>query len=136
MTVKLRVPRNFSEELMTPIRDFRDLIVWQRSMDFAVAVYALARRLPKEERFEMAAQLRRAAVSVSSNIAEAAGRSTKKDRRHFYVISGGSLKECESLLLLAQRLGYLTETDGADAFALCDETGRMLTRLRQKLTGR
>ena len=119
---------------MAPIRSFRDLIVWQRSMDFAVAAYALSRRFPKEERFEMAAQLRRAAVSVSSNIAEAAGRSAKKDRRHFYVISGGSLKECESLLLLAQRLGYLHDSDCKGAFALCDETGRMLTRLRQKLT--
>jgi four helix bundle protein len=121
---------------MAPVRDFRDLTVWQRSVDFVVEVYELSRRFPADERFGMTAQLRRAAVSISSNIAEGSGRSSLKERRHFYGTSRGSLKESESLLIVAQRLDFLSEADCKTAFAFADETSRMLTTLRQTMRGR
>ena len=121
---------------MTLIRDFRDLIVWQRSVDFIVEVYGISKRFPGDERFGMTMQLRKAAVSVASNIAEGSGRSSLKDRRHFYGTSRGSLKESESLLLVAERLDYVTAAECATAFGFADETSRMLTRLRQDMRGK
>jgi four helix bundle protein len=121
---------------MPAVRDFRDLIVWQRSVDFAVEVYQITRAFPADERFGVTAQLRSAAVSISSNIAEGSGRSAPKDRRNFYGISRGSLKESESLLLVSQRLGFVTEPACAVALGFADETSRMLTRLRQNLSKR
>jgi four helix bundle protein len=121
---------------MSNVRDFRDLTVWQRSVDFAVEVYKLSRGFPADERFGMTSQLRSAAISVSSNIAEGSARSAPKDRRNFYGISGGSLKEGESLLLVSQRLGFTTESDCATAMSFADETSRMLTRMRQNLSKR
>ena len=93
---------------MAHIRDFRDLIVWQRSVDFIVEVYQLTRRFPVDERYGITSQLRRAAVSVSSNIAEGSGRTSLPDRRNFLGFSRGSMKESESLLLVSQRLGFVS----------------------------
>jgi four helix bundle protein len=121
---------------MPIVRDFRDLTVWQRSVDFAVEVYRLTRVFPKDERFSLTQQVRRAAVSVSSNIAEGSGRSSLKDRRNFYGMARGSLKEAESLLIVGQRLDFIAESDCESAFAYAAETGRMLTKLRQNLRGR
>ena len=121
---------------MPGVTDFRDLIVWQRSVDFAVEVYRLTRRFPPDERFAMTSQLRRAAISVSSNIAEGSARDSLKDRRHFYGTSRSSLKESESLILVGQRLEFLTEAESEVALGYADETSRLLTRLRQSLRGR
>ena len=121
---------------MPPVRDFRDLIVWQRSVEFAVEVYALSRQFPADERFGLTSQLRRSALSVSSNIAEGSGRGSLRDRRNFYGMSRGSLKESESLLLVSQRLDFVSEARCRSAMAFADETSRMLTKLRQQLRDR
>ena len=83
---------------------FRDLPVWQRSVDLADQVYTLSSRFPSAEQFGITSQLRRAAVSVSSNIAEGSGRDTTPDLRKFLSCSRGSVKETESLLLVSERV--------------------------------
>lgn len=86
---------------------FKDLIVWQRAMQFAKLVYGLVKQLPVEERYALADQLRRAAASVPSNIAEGNGRAGNKDYVHFLAISRGSLYETITQLELAKELGYV-----------------------------
>jgi four helix bundle protein len=120
-------------ERVMRIRDFRDLEVWQKSMDLAVDVYTIARRFPREERFELTSQLRKAVVSVSSNIAEGSGRATTKDLLNFLSTARGSLRESESLLLLSQRLGYASERELKAAIQLVHRIGQMLTALRKNL---
>ena len=116
-----------------PIRDHRDLRVWQVAMDLAVETYRVADRLPARERFGLAAQIRRSAVSVVANIAEGNGRLLRGEYLHFLSIARGSLKELETHLALAERLGYVTVEQLAPSFELCDFVSRMLTRLRQSL---
>ena len=114
-------------------QSFRDLIVWQKSMDFAVAVYGLVKGFPREELYALRSQLTRAASSVPANIAEGNSRGTTKDYSNFLSIAKGSLSEAETLLLLAIRLAHVGESDAARAFSLADEIGRMLTAMRAKL---
>ena len=89
------------------ITSFEDLTVWQYSQDLAVTVYATTKDFPKEEMFAMTSQLRRAAYSVSANIAEGFGRKTKCDKLHFYTMAYGSLLEIKNFLYLAHRLQYI-----------------------------
>lgn len=91
------------------MHNFRDLQVWQIAMQVAEDVYLLLADLPREERFELASQLRRSAVSVPSNIAEGAGRGTDKEFAHFLNIAMSSANELETQLLLAKKL--LKETN-------------------------
>lgn len=113
---------------------YQALRVWQSAMDLACAVYRFAKRLPGEERFGLARQMRRAAVSVPSNIAEGYERPSRREYLHFLAIAQGSLAELESQALLAARLGYCPE---AEARALLDNeadlVGRQLRRLRSAL---
>ena len=118
------------------IRDFRDLEVWQRSVDLAAEVYKVCRRFPREERYELSAQLRRAAISVSSNIAEGSGRATTKDFLNFLSHARGSLRETESILLVSQRLGFSTEAQLESVIDLTHRVGQMLTKLRASLKKR
>lgn len=90
---------------------FEQSKTWQSSIDLAVEVYRLLKSFPTEEKFAMSQQIRRAVVSVSTNIAEGFGRTGKKEKAQFYNIAYGSLLEVKSLLLLAQKLGYLTQQD-------------------------
>jgi len=94
-----------------PITNFTDLIAWQKSRDFAIMIYKVTDNFPKTEIFGLSSQLRRAAVSVSSNIAEGFSRNTSKDKNHFYSIAKGSLTEIESQLLISSKLGFLKEKD-------------------------
>ena len=110
-------------------QDFKELIVWQKAMDLVTSVYSLVKLLPKEEQYCLSAQMRRAAVSVPSNIAEGKGRITDAEIIHFYRIAQGSNMELETQLILCSRLTYLTEEQIAPALRLCDEIGRMLTKL-------
>ena len=89
------------------VRSYRDLKVWQRAMDLVPAVYKVVQRLPKEERYELGSQLRRAVVSVPANIAEGHARQSTKEYLHHLTIARGSLAELETLLLVAERLSYL-----------------------------
>lgn len=89
------------------ITSFEDLLVWQESQLFAVKVYKITKNFPKEEIFAMTSQLRRAASSISANIAEGFGRSSINDKRHFYTMAYGSLLEVKNFLYLAEKLDYI-----------------------------
>ena len=89
------------------ITRFEDMSVWQEAQEFAVAVYKVTKHFPEDERFGIISQLRRASSSVSANIAEGFGRSSKKDTAHFYHIARGSLLESKNFIYLSARLSYI-----------------------------
>ena len=111
---------------------YRNLIVWQKAMSFSKVVYAMIRAFPPEERYALADQIRRAVVSISSNVAEGCGRATNRDYAHFLSIARGSLYETMSQLELAQNLGYIDSLSDAEDLAV--EISRMLTTLMKKYT--
>lgn len=114
-------------------KSYRDLVVWQMSMDVAENIYQLTRSFPKEEMFGLVSQMRRAAVSIPSNIAEGEGRKSRNEFHHFLGIALGSKSELETQMELCERIGYLqpSETEGLkDSLA---RVGRMLSMLRTKL---
>ena len=117
----------------TPIRSYTDLIVWQKAMALAASVYRCSRELPKEERYGITQQLRRAAVSVPSNIAEGHGRMTNGDFVRFLAIARGSLRETETLFQLCVTLEFLSDAQIADPMSLADEISRMLAVLIRQL---
>jgi four helix bundle protein len=119
-----------------PIRSYKDLIVWQKSMALANAAYELTERFPKEERFGLSSQIQRAAVSIPANIAEGHGRGTRMDYAHFLDISNGSLSELETLILLASHRSYLTADSYSKIEEQLEEVGRMLRALRGKVRNR
>lgn len=92
---------------MAKFNRFEDMPVWHDSQEFAVEVYKATKEFPKEELYSLVNQMRRSASSVSANIAEGFGRSTEKDRLHFYHIALGSLLETKNFIYLAGRLGYI-----------------------------
>ena len=91
------------------IKSFHDLRVWQEAHLLVVSIYRTTKMFPKEEQFGLTNQIRRAAVSITSNLAEGFGRETIKDRVHFYIMSLGSLNEIQSQLLVARDVGYLND---------------------------
>lgn len=93
-------------EGVTP-RGHRELVVWQEAMELAKAVYTMTTEFPQEERFGLISQMRRAAVSVPSNIAEGAGRGSAREFQQFIMIARGSLSELETQALLAHELGFM-----------------------------
>ena len=93
------------------ITSFENLVVWQESLALAVSVYRTTNSLPKSEIYGLTSQLRRAASSVSANIAEGFGRETNKDKLHFYTIAYGSLLEVKNFLYLSEQLEYITKKD-------------------------
>ena len=107
-------------------RDYRDLLLWQKAMELATEAHRVTLKLPRQETYGMAAQIRRAAVSIPSNIAEGAGRRTTRDFLGFLHIARGSLSELETQLFLAQSIGYLHEADWSAARAATIEVGRLL----------
>lgn len=119
--------------MLNKVVSYKDLIVWQKGMDLAELVYQLTAGYPKAELYSLTDQMRRAAVSIVSNIAEGKGRESKQEYLYFLAIAQGSLTELETQMLLSIRLKYLQETDASQALALCDEIGRMLNTMRTKL---
>ena len=115
------------------MKGFRQLAVWNKSIDLVEEVYHLAKLLPDAERFSLADQLRRASVSIPSNIAEGHGRSTTKEYLRFLSIAQGSKNELETQLYICVRLGYLNETQISKAVSLCDEIGKMISSITNKL---
>lgn len=109
---------------------FRKLIVWQKAMDLVRVVYRKSKDFPADERYVLTDQLRRAVVSIPSNIAEGSGRASNKDYAHFLSIARGSLYEVMTQLEIAQSLGYIDEYDSCEELA--QEVGRMLTTLMKK----
>lgn len=116
---------------MGEIKTFRDLIAWQRSMQLAKDVYKATAAMPDSERFGLTAQMRRAAVSVPSNIAEGHGRLSLSDYVRFLRTSRGSLMELQTQLLLAEDIGFLRPN--ANLIDLLSETDRVLQGLIRSL---
>ena len=117
----------------TGIRSYRDLRVWQKAMDLAVACYQVTRRFPKEELYGLTSQIRRASVSVAANIAEGHGRNNRGDYIQFLRIGQGSLKELETHLLLSERLNVCAANEVDPILNECDAIGRMLRALIRSL---
>ena len=116
-----------------PILSYRDLVVWQVAMDLVVETYEIAKALPLEERFALASQLRRSAVSIPANIAEGHGRATRGEYLQNLSVAAGSLRELQTHLEIVLRLGYHNPDSLTTAARLADRTGMMLTRLRSRL---
>ena len=110
-------------------KHYKELIVWQKSMDLVESVYTLTKLLPSDERFSLTDQMRRAVVSIPSNIAEGHGRQTEKEYKQFLSIAKGSVSEIETQLLICVRLKYQTNQQTESVWAVCDEIRRMLTRI-------
>jgi four helix bundle protein len=115
------------------IRSFRDLTVWQRSIELSIQIYALTRAFPKEEIFGLTNQLRRASVSISSNIAEGQSRLTKGDFINFLSIARGSNAEVRSQLILARHLKFGDEALITHCESLASEISKMLNALISSL---
>jgi four helix bundle protein len=115
------------------IRDYRDLFVWQKAMDLVELVYRVTQSFPKEEIYGLTSQVRRAAVSVPSNIAEGQGRFSDQEFRRFLSISHGSLRELETQILIAARLSYMNESSKCEVLALASEVGRLTNGLLNTL---
>lgn len=113
------------------VRTFRDLLVWQKGMLLAKTVYEASKQFPPDERFGLTSQVRRAAVSVPSNIAEGHARQSRPDYLRCLRIARGSLAEVGTQLELASQLGYLRSP--SHILALCDELARMLQALIRAL---
>ena len=112
---------------------YSELKVWHKSMDLAVEIYQLVKFLPKEELYGLSDQMRRAVVSIPSNIAEGHQRSATKDYIRFLFIAKGSLGELETQLLLCERLGYVNNEISRPIYSRCEEIGRMLSGLINSL---
>lgn len=115
------------------IRSYRDLHVWQLGIRLVIESYHVGRRLPTDERFGLTSQIRRAAVSVPANIAEGHGRGSRGDYRQHVWIAVGSLRELETLFEIVSQLKYVDEKSLTMVRGLCNELGRMLTRLAKRL---
>ena len=111
---------------MSEVQSYRDLIVWQRAMDVAAATYELTRDYPRDEMFGLTSQSRRAASSIPANIAEGYGRASRQAYINFLRIAQGSLKELETHLLLAERVGIARAGSIQPLLEQSEEIGRML----------
>ncbi|MCC6418256.1 MAG: four helix bundle protein [Gemmataceae bacterium] len=118
------------------VQHYRELIVWQKAIDLVEAVYRFSRRFPRDEIFGLTSQLRRAAVSVPSNIAEGQGRDTTREFLHFLSIARGSLQETATQVIIAERLSYGTPEQIEEIRALCAEVGRLLHGLCKGLVNK
>jgi len=112
---------------------YRDLKVWQRSMKLALSIYATTSEFPKQELYGLVSQMRRAAVSIPSNIAEGKGRMTDRERAHFYLQARGSLLELETQILIARELNYMPEAEAGVLLESSEEIGKMLNGLVQAI---
>ncbi|TSD05722.1 MAG: S23 ribosomal protein [Parcubacteria group bacterium Greene0714_7] len=111
------------------IYSHKDLVVWQKGIDLAIVIYNLTSKFPSEEKFGLTAQMRRAVVSISSNIAEGRSRSTRKDFAQFLHIALGSVSELETQLEIAKRLEYGEKVDYNGAVATLQEVSKMLVTI-------
>ena len=118
-----------------PVLHYRDLVAWQRGMDLVEAVYRLSAFFPADERFGLTNQIRRAAVSVPSNVAEGQGRGIGGEFAHHLRIANGSRQEVETHALIAVRLGFVTESQAAPVLGLGDEFGRVNAGLLRSVAG-
>ncbi|MDX8523921.1 four helix bundle protein [Mesorhizobium sp. MSK_1335] len=115
------------------INSYKDLIVWQQTMDLAVATYALTKVWPKEELYGLTSQIRRSATSIPANIAEGYGRDNTGSYQQFLRIAQGSLKELETHLQIAERIGLAARDEVHHMLSATEAVGKMLRQLIIKL---
>ena len=114
-------------------QSFKDLVVWQRSIELTVDVYQLTSKFPDSERFGLTNQMRRASVSIASNIAEGYGRSTKGEYVQFLGHARGSCSELETQIVIAKKLGFGAPQNLQSAESLCNDVGRLLGALMKSI---
>ena len=119
---------------MGEITSYRDLLVWQQSMDLAAHVYELSRSWPRDEIYGLTSQARRSAVSVCANIAEGYGRENRGSYVQFLKIAQGSLKELETHLILSTKIGVDQAARVEPLLSECESIGKLLRSLMRKLT--
>jgi four helix bundle protein len=112
-----------------PVAHYQQLVAWQKAMDLAAAIHLTTRSFPRDELYGLTSQIRRAAVSVPSNIAEGQGRRSSNEFRQFLYTAMGSLQECETQLLLSERFEYVDADRLAPMLLLSAEVGRVLRGL-------
>jgi four helix bundle protein len=111
------------------IKSFTDLIAWQEGHKLLLYIYKLTKNFPDDEKFGLTSQIKRSAVSISSNIAEGFGRNSRKDKLQFYAISKGSLYEAESQLRIALDLNYVTAIEFNTSKQMFDKNSRLISGL-------
>jgi len=114
------------------MNNYRELKIWQKSMDLVEKIYRLTFSFPKEEKYGLISQIQRCAVSIPSNIAEGAGRNSNKEFRNFLGIANGSINELSTQLELSIRIGYIKENDLSDISILLTEIQKMNFTLIKK----
>lgn len=114
--------------------DYKQLKVWQKAIDLTVEVYKIVKYLPKEETYVLSDQMRRAVVSIPSNIAEGQGRNSRKEFQNFLSIARGSLWELGTQIEICERLGFLNKPQTTKVHELTMEIGKMLNALSNSLT--
>jgi four helix bundle protein len=112
---------------------FKQLIVWQKSIQIATKIYLLSDKIPSKEKYGLISQMTRSAISISSNIAEGAGRNTYKEYCHYLSIAQGSAFELETQLIIGQNIKYYTEEDSKEIFLLLVEVQNMLYSFQKSL---
>jgi len=115
-------------------QSYKDLVVWQKGIALAKLIYTITAKFPAEEKFGLVSQMRRAAVSIPSNIAEGQARHTTGEFIQFISHAEGSVAELETQLILSIELGFAKRETAETAFTLLDESRRMLNGLRRKLS--
>jgi four helix bundle protein len=118
--------------MQKPIRDFTDILAWQEGHKLVLDIYRLTKKFPKEEIFGLVSQMRRAAVSVTSNIAEGFGRQGYKEKIQFFYVAQGSLIELKNQLLIARDIGYISIVDFTKISEQADQTHKLLQGLITK----
>jgi len=116
------------------MNDYRNLKNWEKAMVLTEQVYTLVKELPPDEKFGLVSQIKRCSISIPSNIAEGAGRNSKKEFIHFLSITNGSTTELETQLILMNRLKFISEADIKEALVLCKEIRNMNFALQRSLT--
>jgi four helix bundle protein len=120
---------------MNESKSYKDLLIWQKGISIVMATYQLSKTFPKDEEYALSNQIKRAAVSIPSNIAEGYGRNSKKALCYFVNISRGSLYELETQLLIAHKLGFINDLDLYNHLLhLIYEESKMLNSFYNKLT--
>jgi len=118
---------------MAQIKNYRDLIVWQKAIDLVVKVYQLTEQFPRSEQYGLSSQMRRCSVSIPSNIAEGSRRGSRKDYCHFLNIAFGSGAELETQLDIAKRLPNTSNLKYSEIDSLLDEVMRIMNTIISKL---
>jgi four helix bundle protein len=118
------------------LKHYRELIVWQKAMNLVEFMYKATAHFPNTELYGLTSQIRRAAVSIPSNIAEGQGRNTTRDFLHFLSMANGSLREVETQVMIAERLGYIKKQAESELLGATAEIGRLLNGLCNSLKKR